>query len=166
MTYEVCVATPFGPHVVGVYPDAPTAHHAKADQQAHQQARMFVRHTIKETDMTDTDTTTFTGTRTGAIGRYIERRLEAFNAVLDRYDIVESPAENDIESQFDMARPFVLVERNTRESRHWVTCHPSAQAAVDAHFLQEYAGDWLIEEITDLRNNQTWTATHVAIPES
>lgn len=49
------------------------------------------------------------------------------------------------------ARPYVLVE-TSRYGQTWVTLFDSPEAAAMYHFSQEYAEDWDIEELYDLRD--------------
>lgn len=49
------------------------------------------------------------------------------------------------------ARPFVMRE-SSRYGQTWITLWPSPEEAAAYHFGQEYAEDWEIDELFDLRN--------------
>lgn len=53
--------------------------------------------------------------------------------------------------------PFLLVEQSTRDSRRYLTTHATPEAAGRYSLNQEYAGDWAIEKLVDLRTGETFT---------
>lgn len=61
---------------------------------------------------------------------------------------------------------FVLVEYNVRSPQHWITLHADPNDAVSMHFAQEYAEEWMIETLMDLRDGQLYDIEYraVAIP--
>lgn len=51
-----------------------------------------------------------------------------------------------------MAAPFALVEVSPRYGQTWITLHADPDSAVDYSTNQEYAEDWRIERIVDVRD--------------
>lgn len=56
------------------------------------------------------------------------------------------------------AEPFVLIE-TSHYGQTWVTLHRDADAAVDYHVDQEYAEDWRIDRIVDVRDMTEYRMT-------
>jgi len=55
-----------------------------------------------------------------------------------------------------LANPVLLREQSTKDSRRVLTTWPDAPAAARYHHDQEYAGDWWIEDLLDLRDGAEW----------
>lgn len=62
----------------------------------------------------------------------------------------------EIWEQFALDRPFLLVEESTRDSRRYLTLHKSLEDAGDYQVNQEYAGDWSLLEVIDLRSGESY----------
>lgn len=89
---------------------------------------------------------------------YEERQLGEWGEIeRGNNDNVESPRDTDL-----IAHPFVLVE-TSRYGQTWITLHADADAAVDYHVNQEYADDWTIQRITDLRDLTEYRLTAKAV---
>lgn len=78
------------------------------------------------------------------------------NARDEEYGWTDDPGHLDFERGDDL---FVLIEGSTRDSRFWLTSHPSPQAAMDYSTGQEYAGDWYVDHIVDLTTGERLTPT-------
>ena len=59
---------------------------------------------------------------------------------------------------------FLMVEHATIDSRFWLTPFDSPEDAVDYHVNQEYASEWMIDQIIDLHTGEVWdTAGRVQV---
>lgn len=51
---------------------------------------------------------------------------------------------------------FLLIEESIRTSQYWLSLHESPAEAADYHINQEYAEDWKILDLVDLRSGETF----------
>lgn len=58
-----------------------------------------------------------------------------------------------------MEWPILLIEGSTRDSRIWASLHATPDDAMAHHADQEYAEDWEVNEIIDLRDGSRWSVT-------
>jgi len=82
-----------------------------------------------------------------------QRRLAA---LVDEYGDSGVPCYTD-RPVWNPDTPFLMVEKNRKsEPPYWLTMHRTADDAVDAHVNQEYAEDWELETLVDLRTGDTY----------
>lgn len=115
--FEICVATPFGPHVVDHATTQRDAEYRRMVAAEHQQARVFIRE-VK-------------GSPHPLLDRYVETNAVAEGA---RERVAElRSALNDAEQQYDdakVARNAAIEARSTAYSRYFDAC---AAESCEAH---------------------------------
>lgn len=88
-----------------------------------------------------------------------ERRRGEWDSVGDSN--VERPGGRATSAASLAAQPFVLVQ-TSRYGQTWITLWPTAQAACDYHADDEFADDWTLERLVDIRTMTEYRPTLVA----
>lgn len=62
----------------------------------------------------------------------------------------------------DPKKPFLLVEENVRGG-WWYSTHESPKAASQYHYTQEYASDWEVDHLINLRTGKRMKVKEVTV---